>query len=86
MRLFNSLVIPIVMYRCETSTLKTEDKRKLLAFEMICFRRIDRIKHRITNMKLCQRLHSAESILSNIKKQQLRWFGHVQVLSPENHP
>ena len=88
MRLFNSLVIPIVIYGCETWTLKTEDEIKLLAFEVRCLRRISRIKYtdRITNVEVRQRLQSTETILSKIKKQQLRWFGHVKRMEPSRLP
>src|SRR6218665_1707452 len=33
-------VISIVLYACETWTLKKKDKNKLMAFEMRCYRRI----------------------------------------------
>ena len=67
---------------------KTEDERKLLAFESRCLRRIARIKYtdQNTNVEIRQRLQFTETILIKIKKQQLRWFGHVKRMELSHLP
>ena len=41
-RLVNSMVFPVVMYRCESWTVKKAEQRKIDAFELWCWRRLFR--------------------------------------------
>ena len=40
MRLFNASVIPTLLYAAETLNIRTEDERRLDAFQNICIRKI----------------------------------------------
>ena len=86
--LFNSLIIPIALYGCETWTLKAANACNLLAFEMRCLRRIAKIRYtdHVTNEEVQRRLKSQDTILNKIRKQQLRWFGHVKRMNPKRLP
>ena len=87
-QLFNSLIVPIAIYGCETWTLKIENERNLLAFEMRCLRRIARITYteHVTNEEVRRRLKSPDTILNKIKRQQLRWLGHVKRMDHDRLP
>lgn len=45
-RLYKYLIVPIMFYGCETWTLLKEQKRRIQAFEMKCFRKLIRIFYR----------------------------------------
>ena len=42
-RLVKAMVLPVVMYRCESSNVKTAEHRKIDAFELWCRRRLLRV-------------------------------------------
>lgn len=87
-RLFNTLIIPIAMYACESWTLKTDDQRRLAAFETKSLRRIAGITYldRISNIRLFESLKIKHTILDKIKLQQLRWLGHIQRMENSRLP
>ena len=87
-QLFNSLIVPIAIYGCETWTLKIENERNLLAFEMRCLRRIAGITYteHVTNEEVRRRLKSPDTILNKIKRQQLRWLGHIKRMDHDRLP
>ena len=87
-RLFYSLIIPIAIYACESWTLKTDDQRRLAAFETKSLRRIAGITFhdRISNSKLLHNLKVKFTILDKIKLQQLKWLGHTQRMASTRLP
>ena len=42
-RLFKAMVFPVVMYGCESWTIKKAESQRIVAFELRCWRRILRI-------------------------------------------
>ena len=60
-RLMRCLVMSILLYPCETSTLKADIERRVLAMEMRCFRKILGISYidHITNEKMKIRTENA---------------------------
>ena len=42
-RLVNTVVFPVVMYGCESWTVKKDDRRRIDAFELWCWRRLLRV-------------------------------------------
>ena len=42
-RLVKAMVFPVVMYRCESWTVKKAERRKIDAFELWCWRRLSRV-------------------------------------------
>ncbi|XP_065578587.1 uncharacterized protein LOC136038997 [Artemia franciscana] len=65
-----------------------ENERNLLAFVMRCLRRIARITYteHVTNEEVRRRLKSPDTILNKIKRQQLRWLGHVKRMDHDRLP
>ena len=80
-RLYESLVVSVLTYRCESWTLKAESERRIAAFEMIFFRRILKISYRdhITNISVMQAISEAagpqKPLLATVKRRKLQWFG-----------
>ena len=79
LRILTTCVFNVLLYASETWTLKETDKRKLLAFEMKCYRRILRVnwKDMIRNEDIRKRISREETIIDTIKKRKLRLFGHI---------
>ena len=82
-KLMRSLVISIALYGCETWTFSKKIEKRIMAFEMRCFRRILGItwKQRITNETVVQRITELigayETLIEIARRRKLQWFGHV---------
>ena len=78
MKVYNALVLPSLLYGCETWTLYRRHVKKLESSHMRTLRSILEInwQDRITNFEVLDRTNSA-SIESMLIKAQLRWVGHV---------
>ena len=78
-----SLVISIFLYACESWTLTAELEKRTHAFEMRCYQRLLNIsyKDRITDEEVFRKIQATigefDELLTLVKKQKLRWFGHV---------
>ena len=85
-RVFETLVLPVLLYGCETWTLNASLRRRVDAFGTRSLRRIMGYSWRegVTNQRL---LHETGSrpITSIVRQRQLRLFGHVARL-PEADP
>lgn len=79
MKFLTTCVFSVLLYASETWTLKEGDKKKLLAFEMRCYRRILRIhwKDKVRNVDIRTKIAAQETITDIIKKRKLRLFGHI---------
>ena len=79
LKLLKSCVFSVLLYASETWTLKEIDTKKLLAFEMKCYRRILRIwwEDRVRNIDIRNRIEARETIVDIIKGRKLRLFGHI---------
>lgn len=79
MGIIKTCVFSILLYACETWTLRKQDTSKLLAFEMRCYRRILRIRwqQKITNKEVRERVGNNKSIEQVIIERKLNFFGHV---------
>ena len=92
LRLVNALVYPVLLYGSEIWTIKANDLKKLVAFEMRCFRKILNIswKDKIRNEEVLSRISScafkSKRILARITESQLTWFGHVCRMNNIRHP
>jgi hypothetical protein len=80
-RVYNAAVRPVLLYGSETWPLRTEDLRKLLAFDHRCLRSIARVwwEHRISNAEVRRRVFGRNSpaIDELMTLHRLRWLGHV---------
>ena len=67
-------------YGCESWTLSKALEAKIEALEMYCFRRIGNVKWRdkVTNDCVLQKLKTKRTLLSDIQKRKLRYYGHVK--------
>ena len=85
-RIFECLIKPIAIYAPESWTLRAEDNRELLVFEMRCLRSILGVTRldRLRNDDIRERLGIRSNILDTIKERRLRWFGHVVRRPPES--
>ena len=83
MKLMRSFIISIFLYACESWTLTAELEKRTQAFEVRCYRRLSNIsyKHHVTNEEVRRKFQAAigeyDELLTQIKIQKLRWFGHV---------
>jgi len=80
-RLYNALVISVVLYGSETWTLLKADERRLEAFHMNCQRRILGIRwlHFVTNASVTSQT-GEEGLSIRICRRRLCIFGHVRRL------
>jgi hypothetical protein len=83
LRMYQTLVRPVVTYVCETWVPKENIKFKLMAFERKVLRRIYGLTKesdgtwRIKSNDDLNRLIRNKNIINYIKAQRLAWFGHV---------
>ena len=70
--LFASLIVPIVLYRSDIWTLKTENDSNLITFDMLYLCLIAKISFadRVINGEMERRLKSQDVVLGKIKRQQ----------------
>ena len=81
LQILKTCIFPIALYGCEAWTLLQSDIKKLMAFEMTCYRKLLRIPWtaKLTNTEVRKRLHVTTSqLLKQLKKQKLGYFGHIK--------
>ena len=79
LRILSVCVFSVLLYAAETWTLKERDKKKLLAFEMRCYRRLLKIKwqDKITNEQIRKTLNIQTTVIDLVRRQKLTLFGHI---------
>ena len=82
LRLYNTLVVSVLLHGAETWTLLQSDEQKLEAFHMTCQRRILGVRWYdfVQNTVIAERT-GLDSLLSSIRRRRLAIFGHVRRLS-----
>ena len=77
--LVKALVFPVVMYGCESWTIKKAEHRKIDAFELWCCRRLLRVPWtaRRTNQSILKEISPGCSLVGLILKLKLQYFGHL---------
>jgi hypothetical protein len=83
-RVYRTIVLPVVLYGCETWSLTLREEQRLRVFENRVLRRIfgpkrDRATgewRRLHNEEL-NGLYSSPNIIRVIKSRRMRWVGHV---------
>ncbi|CAG9087673.1 unnamed protein product [Plutella xylostella] len=78
-KILKCYVWPIVLYGCESWTIKENFKKKLEAFEMWCYRRMLRISwtDKVTNVEVLKRMHKQVELVRTIKQRKVAYLGHV---------
>ena len=78
-RLLKCYVWSVLLYGCETWTIKKKMEKKLEATEMWFLRRIQRIPWtaRVTNEEVLRRAGLERGLMKSIKRRQLQFLGHI---------
>ncbi|KAJ4425331.1 hypothetical protein ANN_28251 [Periplaneta americana] len=83
-RIYKTVILPVLLYGCETWTLTLREEHRLRVFENKVLRKIFGAKRdevtgewrKLHNAEL-HALYSSPDITRNIKSRRLRWAGHV---------
>ena len=78
-RLVKALVFPVVMYGCESPTIKKAERRRIDAFQLWCWRRFLRISWtaRRSNQSILKEISPEYSLKGLMLKLKLQYFGHL---------
>ena len=73
------MVFPVVMYECESWTVKKAEGRRTDAFELWCWRRLLRVPWtaRRSNQSILKEVSSEYSLEGLMLKLKLQYFGHL---------
>ena len=73
------MVFPVVMYGCESWTIKKAEHRRIDAFELWCWRRLLRVPWtaRRSNQPILKEISSEYSLKWPMLKLKLQYFGHL---------
>ena len=73
------MVFPVVMYGCESWTIKKTERRRIDAFELWCWRRLLSIPWtaRRSNPSILKEISSEYSLEGLMLKLKLQYFGHL---------
>ena len=77
-RLVKAMVFPVVMYGCESWTVKKTEHQKINAFELWCWRRLLRVPWtaRRSNLSILKEMSPGCSLEGLMLKLKLQYFGH----------
>ena len=78
-RLIKVMIFPVVMYGCESLTVKKAEHQRIDAFELWCWRRLLRVPWtaRRSNQPLLKAISPGCSLEGMILKLKLQYFGHL---------
>ena len=77
--LVKAMVFPVVMYGCESWTVKKAERRRIDAFELWCWRRLLRVPwpERRSNQSILKEISPGCSLEGMMLKLKLQYFGHL---------
>ena len=78
-RLVKAMVFPVVMYGCESWTVKKAERRRIDAFQLRCWRRLLRVPWtaRRSNQSILKEINPGISLEGMMLKLKLQYFGHL---------
>ena len=77
-RLVKAMVFPVVMYGCESWTVKKTEHRRIDAFELWCWRRLLRVPWTArSNQSILKEISPWISLEEVMLKLKLQYFGHL---------
>jgi len=78
-RLVRAMVFPVVMYGCESWTVKKAERRRIDALELWCWRRLLRVPWtaRRSNQSILKGISPGISLEGMMLKLKLQYFGHL---------
>ena len=77
--LVKAMVFPVVMYGCESQTIKKAERWRINAFELWCWRRLLRVPWtaRRSNQSILKEISPGCSLEGMMLKLKLQYFGHL---------
>ena len=78
-RLVKAMVFPVIMYGCESWTVKKAEHRRIGAFELWCWRRLLRVPWtaRRSNQSIVKEISAEYALEELMLKLKLQYFGHL---------
>ena len=78
-RLVKAMFFPVVMYGCESWTMKKAERGRIDAFELWCWRRLLRVPWaaRRSNQSILKEINPGISLEGLMLKLKLQYFGHL---------
>ena len=80
-RLVKVMVFPVVMYGCESWTVKKAECRRIDAFELWCWRTLLRVPWTVrrSNQSILKEISPGRSLEGLMLKLKLQYFGHLML-------
>ena len=77
--LVKAMVFPVVMYGCESWTIKKAERQRIVVFELWCYRRLLRVPWtaRRSNQSILKEISPGYSLEGLMLKLKLQYFGHL---------
>ena len=77
--LVKAFVFPVVMYGCESCTVKKAERRRINTFELWCWRRLLRVPWtaKRSNQSILKEISPGISLEGMMLKLKLQYFGHL---------
>ena len=77
--IIKSVVFPVVMYGCESWTMKKAESQRIDAFELCCWRRLLRVPWtaKRSNQSILKEINHEYSLEGLMLKLKLQYFGHL---------
>ena len=81
--LVKAMVFPVVMYRCESWTIKKAERQRIDAFELWCWRRLLRVPWtaRRSNLSILKEISPKYSLEVLMLKLKLQYFGYLMQIT-----
>ena len=78
-RLVKAMFFPVVMYGCESRTIKKAEHRRIYAFELWCWRRLLRVPWtaRMSNQSILKGISPEYSLEGLLLKLKFQYFGYL---------
>jgi len=83
-KIYRTIILPVVMYGCETWSLTLKEERRLRMFQNLALRRVfDPKRDEVTgewrkpHNEVLNDLYSSPNIFRMIKSRRMRWADHV---------
>ena len=78
-RLVKAMAFPVVMYGCESWTVKKAELQRIVAFELWCWRRLLRVPWtaKRSNQSILKEINPGISLEGMMLKLKLQYFGHL---------
>jgi hypothetical protein len=91
-KIYKTIILPVVLYGCETGSLTLREEHRLRVFENRVLRRIFGPKRdevtgewrKLHNEEL-HILYSSQNIIRQIKSRRMKWAGHVARMGEEKN-